>query len=121
MKRNWIYIPSTGVTVLLSLITGIGNLIPFSHIESDLAHLGYPPYFRFILGTWKVIAAIVIAVPRRTWIKDLAYMGVLLELSGAAISRMAMGDGAGKVMLPLLLAGVVGVSWAGFRWRIDGQ
>jgi hypothetical protein len=117
MKKNWLYIPSTGVTVLLSLITGIGNLIPFSHIESDLAHLGYPGYFRFILGTWKVIAAIVIAVPGWVWFKDLAYMGVLLELSGAAISRMAVGDGAGKIMLPLLLAGVVGVSWRSFRMR----
>ena len=103
--------------MLLSLITGIGNLVPFSHIESDLAHLGYPAYFRFILGTWKVIAAIVIAAPGTAWIKNLAYMGVLLELSGAAVSRMAVGDGAGKVMLPLLLAGVVGVSWRSFRMR----
>jgi hypothetical protein len=118
MRQRWAYIISTILVVLMSLITGIGNLIPFSHIESDLIHLGYPPYFRIILGTWKVIAAIVIMIPRKLWFKDLAYMGILLDLSGAAASRWAVGDGAVKVILPLIISVWVAVSWWHFRKRL---
>ena len=114
-----VYIISTTLVVLMSLITGIGNLIPFPHIEGDLIHLGYPPYFRIILGTWKVIAAIVIIFPRRLWIKDLAYIGILLDLSGAAASRLAVGDGLIKVILPLIISVWVAVSWWNFRTRLS--
>ena len=119
MKRRLVYVISTTLVALMSFITGIGNLIPFSHIESDLTHLGYPPYFRIILGAWKVIAAIVIIIPRKLWIKDLAYMGILLDLSGAAASRFAIGDGVIKVILPLIISVWVVVSWWNFRTRLS--
>lgn len=119
MRRRWIYIASTALIALMSLVAGIGNLIPFPHIESDLLHLGYPPYFRIILGSWKVIAAIVIIIPRRLWIKNLAYTGILLDLSGAAASRLAVGDGVIKVILPLIISVWVGVSWWNFRTRLS--
>ena len=119
MKRKWVYFLTTTAVVALSAITGIGNLIPFPHIESDLHHLGYPPYFRLILGTWKVIAAIVIAIPGKVWFKDLAYMGVLLDLSGAAASRLAVGDDAVKVIVPLIISVWVGISWWNFRLRFS--
>ena len=115
MKRRWIYIITTTLVTLMSFVTGIGNLIPFPHIASDLAHLGYPPYFRFILGAWKVAAAVVLVIPRKPWIKDLAYMGILLDLSGAAASRWAVGDGVIKVILPLVISVWLAVSWRGFR------
>ena len=119
MKRNWVYILTTSLVALMSFVTGIGNLIPFPHIKADLHHLGYPPYFRIILGSWKVIAAIVIAIPRRLWIKELAFMGILLELSGAAASRSAVGDGAIKVIIPLVISIWTVVSWWNFRVRLS--
>ena len=118
MKRNWVYILTTTLVALMSFITGLGNLIPFPHIEADLHHLGYPPYFRFILGTWKVIAAIVIAIPRKLWIKDLAFMGILLDLSGAAASRLAVGDDAIKVIVPLVISVWTILAWWNFRVRL---
>jgi len=111
MKRRWVYIVTTTLVTLMSLVTGIGNLIPFPHMASDLTHLGYPPYFRIILGIWKVSAAVVLVIPRRLWMKDLAYMGILLDLTGAAASRWAVGDGAIKVLLPLVISLWVVVSW----------
>ena len=114
-KRNWVYIISSVVVALMSFITGLGNLVPFPHIASDLQHLGYPPYFRIILGTWKVIAAIVISIPAKLWVKNLAYMGILIDLSGAAASRLAVGDDALKVIIPLLISVGVSVSWWSFR------
>lgn len=119
IKRNWVYILTTALVALMSFVTGIGNLMPFPHIESDLHHLGYPPYFRIILGTWKLIAAFVLAIPRKIWIKDLAYMGILLDLSGAAASRWAVGDGAIKVITPLIISIWTVVSWWSFRIRLN--
>lgn len=108
---------SSVLVALMSFITGIGNLLPFPHIASDLLHLGYPPYFRIILGTWKIIAAIIIAIPTKLWFKNLAYMGVLLDLTGAAASRLAVGDDAIKVIIPLVISIGVSVSWWSFRTR----
>jgi hypothetical protein len=117
-KTNWVYIVTTVVVALVSFITGIGNLVPFPHIESDLIHLGYPPYFRFVLGTWKVLAAVALAVPGNYLLKNLAYMGILFDLTGAAASRVAVGDGAFKVVVPLIISIWVLVSWWNYRNRV---
>jgi hypothetical protein len=77
-----------------------------------LAHLGYPPYFPGILGTWKGLGAIVVAVPRFPRLKEWAYAGMIFDLTGAAASRAVMGDGAAMVVAPLMIAGVVLASWS---------
>ncbi|MGH7440466.1 MAG: DoxX family protein, partial [Polyangiaceae bacterium] len=71
-----------------------------------------PPYFLTILGTWKVLGAIVVAAPRLPRLKEWAYAGMIFDLTGAAASRAFMGDGAPTVVVPLAIAGVVLASWS---------
>ena len=65
-----------------------------------------------ILGTWKLLGAAAIVVPGLPRLKEWAYAGILLELSGAALSHAAAGDPAGKVAVPLVLLVLAAVSWA---------
>ena len=102
---------STVVVSIIFLITGIGNLIPFEHIANDMIHLGYPSYFLKILGIWKVLAglATLLPVPRR--LKDFAYAGMMLDLTGAALSRLFVGDAFLNILVPLLISVVVTLNY----------
>ena len=102
----------TGVAAALFVIPGIANLLRIPHIAHDMAHLGYPAYFMGILGTWKLLAAAAILVPGLPRLKEWAYAGMIFDLTGAAISRAVVGDGALSVAVPLAIAAVVVASWA---------
>lgn len=102
---------STVVIALAFLITGIGNLIPFQHIANDMAHLGYPSYFLKILGVWKLLAGLVILLPASKRFKDFAYVGMMLDLTGAALSRLFVGDAFLMVLIPVLISILVTLNY----------
>src|ERR1043166_1467623 len=102
-------------TVLVGIVflgSGIANLVHAPHIAADMAHLGYPAYFSTILGTWKILGAVTIVVPRLPLLKEWADAGMIFDLSGAATSRAVSGDGLIGVVPPLLIALLVVASWA---------
>jgi hypothetical protein len=109
MITYWV---TTGLVATVFFITGIGNLIPITHIAQDMAHLGYPPYFHIILGTWKTLGAVTIAFPRTPRIKEWAYAGMMFDLTGAAFSRFASGDSRITAIVPIAIAILVITSWA---------
>lgn len=111
-RRTIAYWTVTALAALAFIVPGVGNLIHAPHIADDMAHLGYPAYFLTVLGTWKVLGAIAIVIPGFPRLKEWAYAGMIFDLTGAAASRVAAGDGAGKVITPLLIAAVVVISWA---------
>jgi len=110
--RRVFYWVATVLTALAFNVPGVGNLVRAAHIAQDMAHLGYPPYFLTILGTWKVLGAIVVAVPGLPRLKEWAYAGMIFDLTGAAASRAFVGDGVPTVLVPIAIAGVVLVSWS---------
>jgi uncharacterized membrane protein YphA (DoxX/SURF4 family) len=110
--REILYWAATTVTALAFSVPGLGNLVRAPHIAQDMAHLGYPAYFLVILGTWKVLGAIAVVAPRLPRLKEWAYAGMIFDLTGAAASRAAVGDGAAKVVVPLIIGGVVLASWS---------
>src|SRR5436305_1376343 len=59
-------------------------------------------YCAAILGTWKVLGAIVIAAPGLPRVKEWAYAGFVFDLTAAAVSRAAVGDGAADIIAPLV-------------------
>ncbi|HKP58594.1 MAG TPA: DoxX family protein [Polyangiales bacterium] len=110
--RAVLYVAATAVAAAAFLGSGLANLAHVPHVVDDMAHLGYPSYFMTVLGTWKVLGAIGIVVPRFPRLKEWSYAGMMFDLTGAASSRAAMGDGAVMVLVPLAIAAVVVTSWA---------
>jgi uncharacterized membrane protein YphA (DoxX/SURF4 family) len=105
------YWPATG---LVSVAFVFGGLVDAAHPPSAvalLAHLGYPAYFAILLGVWKVLGGITILAPRFPRLKEWAYAGMVFDLTGAAVSHAASGDGAPKVIVPLILTAIVFASW----------
>ena len=77
-----------------------------------LAHLGYPAYFATLIGVWKVLGGLAVLAPRLPRLKEWAYAGIFFDLTGAAVSHAVSGDGAAKVMVPLVLVGIGFASWS---------
>jgi len=102
---------STAIIALAFLTTGIGNLIPFQHIANDMAHLGYPSYFLKILGVWKLFAGLVILLPVSKRFKNFAYVGMMLDLTGAALSRLFVGDAFLMILIPVFISIVVTLNY----------
>jgi uncharacterized membrane protein YphA (DoxX/SURF4 family) len=77
-----------------------------------LGHLGYPAYFATLIGVWKVLGGIAVLAPRFPRLKEWAYAGIVFDLTGASVSHAVTGDGAARVLVPLVLTGVAVASWS---------
>jgi uncharacterized membrane protein YphA (DoxX/SURF4 family) len=106
------YWAATGVSALALLVGGVADIASPPSLAAGLAHLGYPPYLSAILGTWKLLGAVALLAPGFPRLKEWAYAGILFDLSGAALSHGLSGDGAAKIMTPLVLLAIAAASWA---------
>jgi hypothetical protein len=77
-----------------------------------VAHLGYPSYFLVLLGSWKVLGAVVLLVPRRALLKEWAYAGAFFTYTGAIVSHLTTGYDVGEVGRRAVLTALTVLSWA---------
>ena len=81
-----------------------------------LALLGYPGYFRYLLGAAKLLAALVLVVrmaPRTA--REWAYAGLGIELCSALFSYAAAAPTLGRLLPPVGVGAVVAVSYRSWR------
>lgn len=110
--RMIVYWVATALVIFQLGTGGIGDILRPAALVEGMTHLGYPVYFCVILGVWKVLGAVTVAIPRFPRLKEWAYAGAFFDLTGAAASHYALGDPAGKLVVTLLFAGITLVSWA---------
>lgn len=103
------YWVSTGLFSLALGASGVGYLA--GAMTETLAHLGYPEHFVFLLGTWKLLGAIALLAPMWPRVKEWAYAGFFFNLTGAAVAHVAVGDPVGTAVAPLVLLGVLAISY----------
>jgi uncharacterized membrane protein YphA (DoxX/SURF4 family) len=94
------------------VIGGVLHVTRSPEVLLALQHLGYPSYFAVILGSWKLLGAAAIVAPGLPRLKEWAYAGFFFDLTAAAASRAAVGDGAADIIAPLIFLGLVLASWA---------
>lgn len=80
-------------------------------VVAGIHHLGYPPYFVTLLSAWKLLGAIAITAPGLPRLKEWAYAGFVFDLTGAAVSHAAVGDGAADIVAPLVFLALVAASY----------
>jgi DoxX-like family len=102
------------VTGLLSfgmLLGGTGQILRAKYNLAGMVHLGYPEYLMTILGVWKVLAVIVILLPKYLLAKEWAYAGLFFLLSGGVISHFASGDGVAETLPVFVFMCLTVASW----------
>jgi DoxX-like family len=102
--KTIVYWFTTGLLTLDLLAGGAVGLLRPAEVWSSLQHLGYPAYFASILGFWKLLGGVALLVPGVPVLKEWAYAGICFDLTSAAVSHAASGDGAAEVSAPLVIA-----------------
>ena len=96
---------STGVVQLLKLKgNGPGSL-------ESMTHLGYPVYFVTLLGIAKILGVIALLIPKLPLLKEWAYAGFFVMMSGAIFTHIAAGNSISEIFPSLLLLILTVVSW----------
>jgi hypothetical protein len=110
--KTAIYWLTTGLLGLDFLAGGVFQLARAPQAIEGFAHLGYPAYFVVLLGSWKILGAIVLLVPGLPRLKEWAYAGIFFDVSAAVVSVLAVGDGVGSALLPFAFLLLTLASWA---------
>lgn len=102
------------VTGLLSfgmLLGGTAQILRAQFNVNGFKQIGFPEYVLPILGTWKVLAVIVILIPKYLLVKEWAYAGLFFLLSGGVISHFASGDGVLEALPVFVFMCLTVASW----------
>ena len=110
--RRIAYWVATGFTAFVFLSGGVMDIVQPPELLKGMTDLGYTAYFTTILGVWKILGGIAVLAPGFPRLKEWAYAGMLFDLSGASASHASVGDPVSKIVTPLILLGIVMVSWA---------
>lgn len=106
------------VTVLFSLGSLFGAYYELSMQPLGvelLEHLGYPPYFNYILGVARILGVIGICQSKSKNLREWAYAGFVIDFIAAIVSHLAVGDSFGLVMPALLYLVVVLASYLSLK------
>jgi hypothetical protein len=91
---------------------GVWDIARLPFVAGLVAHLRYPSYFLVLLGTWKVLGAAALLVPRRPLLKEWAYAGAFFTYTGAMISHLATGYALSELPLLGVMTTLTVASWA---------
>ena len=93
-------------------VGGVWDVARLPFVSDVVAHLGYPSYFLVLLGTWKVLGAAALLVPRQPLLKEWAYAGAFFAYTGAMISHLTTGYDLPEVAVLGVMTALTVTSWA---------
>lgn len=99
-RLYWIF------TVLFSLVM-LGSAIPDilvlpMAVQGMHEGLGYPVYLIPFLGWAKALGVAALLLPVHARLKEWAYVGLFIDLTGATYSMLALGSGIGNFLFMLI-------------------
>lgn len=101
-------------TTIIALFEGV---MPALTSQTELAkegirHLGYPEYFGNALVIFKVLGVLILVIPQISKrLKEFAYAGFAFDFLFAAISHAAVDGMNGQTFFPLIVLGILAVSY----------
>jgi len=100
------------ILVVMALISGgIAELANSKAAIEGMLSLGFPVYFTHLLGYWKIAGGIVLLAPRLALVKEWAYIGIFLDLTGAFMTHIACHSAAYHLVSTGLFAVFTALSW----------
>lgn len=93
-----------GLFSLLMAFSGAAYLAGSESMVEGFQHLGYPDYFRPLLGVAKLLGVAALLTPRvPDVLREWAFAGFGFTLIAAAISHGAVGDPPARILAPLVV------------------
>lgn len=85
---------TTGLFAVMLAISGVLYVVGPAPIVAAIHRLGYPDYFRQLLGVAKIAGAAALVLPSLRTLREWAYAGFTFNLIAAISSHVLSGDGA---------------------------
>jgi len=87
-----LYWVATATMALFMLLGSVADVLAVPEAAAFMRHLGYPPYLLRFLGVAKILGLIVVCLPMPRTLKEWAYAGLTIDLTGALYSHLSVGD-----------------------------
>jgi uncharacterized membrane protein YphA (DoxX/SURF4 family) len=111
-RKLIVYWIATCLLAFGMLGSGLAQIFQAKQMVDLIAPLGYPLYFLYIIGTWKILGVIAILIPRFKLVKEWAYAGFFFVMTGALVSHLASGDdGIKQIIGPIMQTIFIILSW----------
>jgi hypothetical protein len=111
MKARLGYLVSTTLFSAMMLASALAYLTGSEQMVQAFRHLGYPDYFRMMLGIAKIAGVLALVIPQvPRWLREWAYAGFVITMVSAFMSHAASGDPLARLALPLVALGLVATS-----------
>jgi uncharacterized membrane protein YphA (DoxX/SURF4 family) len=111
-RKLIIYWVATALLAFGMLASGLEQIFHAKAMVDLVVPLGYPLYFLYIIGVWKILGVIAILIPRFKLLKEWAYAGFFFVMTGALVSHLASGDYSAKEIIgPLMQIVFIILSW----------
>jgi hypothetical protein len=104
----WIF---TILLVAWLLAGGAFDLMHAPGAIEILRKLGYPEYLGSILGVCKLLAIPALLYPKAPTLREWAYAGIVFDGLGAFFSHIAVRDGGGATVAPLIFLAFAAISY----------
>ncbi len=109
----------TVLILSMMLFSALQEIINGKQAVDFITHLGYPAYLNPFLGVAKILGAIAILVPGFPRIKEWAYAGFFIDLTGATYTFAATGQSAGSYVFMLVLYALLFGSYFLYHKRLS--
>jgi uncharacterized membrane protein len=107
-----IYWIATALMCVGILGSGFAQLFHAKEMVDLIVPLGYPLYFMYIIGVWKILGVTAILSPGFKLVKEWAYAGFFFLMTGALVSHLASGDNSIKGIIgPFMQTIFIIFSW----------
>ena len=111
-RNKIIYWVATGLLSVGMLGSGLAQIFHAKEMVDIIVPLGYPLYFLYIIGVWKILGVITILIPGFKLLKEWAYAGLFFVMTGALVSHLASGDDSLKGIIgPFMQTIFIILSW----------
>lgn len=114
MKTNKIlYWSSTGLLSAFIIITAALYYFNYEVVKEAFISLSYPVYLIYPLAIVKIIAAVVLLLPKKIVLKEWAYAGLLFDFILAFFAHIMISDG--NQMTPVIAFILLSVSYVFYK------
>ena len=114
MNTKYLY---WGATILVALFVAVSGTMYFvaEAPAETIERLGYPDYFRVVLGIGKIAGALALVVPLPRSLKEWTYAAFAIDFGMAFLSHLVVGDPVSALVMPVVALALLLTSYATYH------
>ena len=120
-NRNALYWIVTVLMASFMMLSAIPDVLQVPGAVAIIGHLGYPRYLLLLLGTAKTLGVVAVLVPGIPRLKEWAFAGLVIDLTGALYSHLSVGDPPAAWAPAVIGLLLVGGSSVAYRMRLSAH